>query len=65
MEMAQWVKMIAFKLDDLCPIPGTHTVEEEKQLLQAVLLPPFVSCGRQTDAQTHAHTEKIKVNEFL
>jgi hypothetical protein len=30
--MAQWVKVLATKPDDLSSIPGTHMTEEEKWL---------------------------------
>ena len=36
-EMPQWVKVLATKSGSLSSIPGTHTVKEEKQLLQVIL----------------------------
>ena len=35
--MAQWVKALAAKLDNLSSIPGTHMVEEENRFLEGVL----------------------------
>jgi hypothetical protein len=34
--MAQWIKALAAKHDDLSSIPGTNMMEGEKQLLQTV-----------------------------
>lgn len=42
-EMAQWVKAIVAKPDDLSLIPGSHLVEEENELIP-VSCPPTSAC---------------------
>jgi hypothetical protein len=36
-KIAQQIKVLTTKPENLCLIPGTHTVEHETELLQAVL----------------------------
>lgn len=51
-EMAQGIKVIAAKSNDLCLIPGTRMVKAETRLPQAVLCPTHACCG--THMYTHA-----------
>jgi hypothetical protein len=51
--MAQLLKVLAAKPDDLSSIPGTHVVEGKSRRPQVVLWPPQVHYG------IHTHTEHI------
>lgn len=61
--MTQWVKVPVPTPDDLSPVPGTHMVESENWLLQAVLCMQahFMYANAHTQirtcvcAHTHAH----------
>jgi hypothetical protein len=46
--MVQRVKVPATKPDNLSGIPGTHMVEGEAWLLQAVVWFPHMQCATQT-----------------
>lgn len=56
--MAERVKALATKMDNLSSIPGTIVVEGENEILQAVLW-PLASTHVQwhTRAPIHAHTQ--------
>lgn len=56
--MAQLLKVLAAKPDDLSLIPGTHMVEGKNQRPQVVLWPPQVHCGTHTSIH-NAHTKQI------
>lgn len=43
--MANWVEVIANKLNNLSSIPGTRTVEDENQLPHTGLWPPYTHHG--------------------
>lgn len=43
--MAQQVKVLVAKSDDLSLIPRTQIVEVENQLIQVVLWPPHLLCS--------------------
>ena len=58
--MAQQVKMLALKTDDLSSIPKTHMEERKSQFLQVVLRPPHTSC----DTHTHIHTQINKCKKL-
>lgn len=54
--MAQWVKALDAKPDDLSSVPGIHIIEGENQLLEVVLWLPHVYCGMHTPTYIHMYT---------